>query len=105
MVVYYSFEKYMDTCTALEAKLAAMDTILSNMETAMAAGALTANKQEYMMDNGQTKIEVTYSDFNSLTLAYDRMLFVRDKIMQRLNNNKIGRMVRLVDGKNFNGAV
>lgn len=103
MITYYKIEDYMSSCSGNEARVAAINTILDNMQTAMIAGALTSNKQEYRLDDGQTKIEVVYRDFNALSASYKQLLEVKEMILQTMNNNKNGRVVRRIDSKNFPG--
>ena len=103
MITYYKIEEYMETCANLEARLAAVRTILTNRQTAMITGALTSNRQEYRMDDGQTKIEVVYADFKSLAASYKEMLNVEALLLATLNTNAQGRITRRIDSKNFPG--
>src|SRR5688572_18806198 len=103
MITYYKISEYLETVSSLEARLTAVKAILDNMQTAMIAGALNSNKQEYRMDDGQTKIEVVYADFKALTAAYKDMLTVKDILLATLNINAQGRITRRIDSKNFPG--
>lgn len=72
------------------------------IQDALLTAALTAAAQgsnEYMLNDGQTIIKLTHRTPEQIQRAYDAYEVIRQRIVNQLN----GRMVRLMDGKNFTG--
>jgi hypothetical protein len=97
MVEYDSAEIYIQSKTTLREKIAAMDAIISALETTALKAAGTDNISEYQLDDGQTKIRTMYRGASAVFRAIQDFERLRQMYVNRLN----GRMVRLVDGKNF----
>ena len=100
-VVYYNIPAYLESCTTLKARIAAIDAILNGMEIAILKATTTGQFEEYKIDTGQTKNEVRYRSLNELNLAYSKLLETQQMLYARYNANRQGRVLRLVDGKNF----
>lgn len=101
MVTYTNIPQIVASCATLEARIAMVDTILSNMEVAMASGGETANWEEYKLDTGQTKNEVRFRSMVEVTKAYEGLLLVQEKLYARLNRRRQGAVIRLVPNNNF----
>jgi hypothetical protein len=97
MVEYDSAEIYIQSKTTLREKIAVIDAIISTLEATALKSAGTDNQQEYWFDDGQTKIKLIYTGASAVFRAIQDFERLRQMYVNRLN----GRMVRLVDGKNF----
>ena len=99
MVTYNSEFEYIDSAKTLEARLKAIKAIIIVLELTLLKAASTDNIDEYWLDDGQTKIKTIYRSVESITKG----LLGLDVLKYRIINQLQGRVVRLVDGKNFNG--
>ena len=100
-IIYTSIPAVLESVTTLEARIAMLDTILNGMETAILRASTTGEFDLYRIDTGQTKNEVTYRSIGELTSGYAALIKVQQMFYARLNNNKQGRIHRLVGNKNF----
>lgn len=114
MVVYESIKQYLECSTSLIDRIARIDQIIEAIELSMLTRAETAggtnnatiNVEEYSLDDGQTKIRTKYrssEDFSAMAGMLSQLDFLKQRLIARLNNNITGRVIRLVDGKNFIG--
>ncbi len=103
-IVYTSIPEIIQSCKSMQDMLNMMDMILVNMLFAINTATETGQFEGYKLDTGQTKNEVTYRSLAELQLAFDRMFQSRRNVQALLNNNNQGRVLRLVDGKNFIGG-
>ena len=100
MAVYYdTCGRYLQSCTTLEAKIIALDNVISILEAQLLipASAGNDNISEYQLNDGQTIIREVYRGTKGITMALESMEILKQKYVNRLN----GRVHRLVDGKNF----
>lgn len=96
---------FFDKCAILpaETKQTARDridkinTIIDTLLDAQIAFAANPNQKEYKLDDGQTKIAVTYRDLDAVSAAIMSLERTKQIYLNRYN----GRMTRLVDSKNF----
>lgn len=102
-VVYTSIPAILESQTTIEGRIETLNTILSGMETALLKASSTGQFQEYSLDTGQTKNTIVYRSISELTKAYNDLLKVQQMLYARLNNNRVGRVVRLVPNQNFTG--
>lgn len=100
-IIYTNIPAILESCATLEARIAMLDSILTGMETALLKATTTGHFEEYKLDTGQTKNEVRYRSINELQLAYASLLKIQQMLYTRLNANRQGRVIRMVDGKNF----
>jgi hypothetical protein len=101
MIVYENWSIYVTSRTDLRGQIAnikAVMTALRQQRLEAAANGNISNMQEYSLDDGQTKIKTVYRSLNEINNA----LKVLEQELQQCYNQLNGRMVRLVDGKNFN---
>ena len=102
-VEYDSIEKYVESVSGLEARILRLENIITALEIQAAAGAGSAGKyDEYSLDDGQSKIRTKYRNPQELQAAILGWDALRQKLIARLNNQRIGRVVQLRDHKNFN---
>lgn len=92
-------ESYATNLEKITAINAIQDALLS---TAMRA-ASTGNMTEYMLNDGQTIIKTVYRSAAAVMEAWKSWESIKQVYVNRIN----GRMVRLVDSKNFilNGPI
>lgn len=97
MVEYDSADIYIDSRTTINAKIAAIDEIISALETTAAKAASNDNIEEYNLDDGQVKIKTIYRGASSVFKAINDFIRLREYYINKRN----GRVFRLVDSKNF----
>ena len=98
MVIYNSAAIYIDSATTLQEKITKIDAIITALEDTALKAASTGDITEYTLDDGQTKINTIYRGAADV----ERAITSFERIRQRYINQLNGRIVRLVDGKNFN---
>lgn len=103
-IIYYNIPAILESCTTLQDRIDMLDTILNGMETAILKATTTGQFEEYKLDTGQTKNEVRYRSIKELSEAYASLLKIQQMLLGRLNANRQGRVIRMVDGKNFIGG-
>jgi len=96
-VTYNSEFDYIDSATTLIVRLNRIRAIAAELELILLKAASTDNIEEYSLDDGQTKIKTIYRSVGSITAG----LVALDALEQRIINRLQGRVVRLVDEKNF----
>lgn len=99
MVTYNSAATYITSVTSLEAKIARIDAIITALEVTALTAASNDNITEYMLDNGQTKIQTSYRGAGAVLKSIAGFEAMKQMYLNQLN----GRVIRLVDGKNFIG--
>jgi hypothetical protein len=102
-IVYTSIPEIIQSCTSIKDQLAMIDMILMNMLVAINTATASVTFEEYSLDTGQTKNAVKYRSMSELQSAYRSMFETRRMVQSQLNINRQGRIVRLVDGRNFIG--
>lgn len=99
MVVYDSADKYVDSCTTLKAKIAAIEAIQSALLTSALKAASKAAISQYSLNDGQVIINATYRNASEVMKSYQDFETIKQTFINSLN----GRVRRLVDSKNFTG--
>lgn len=99
MVVYSSADIYIESCTTLKAKIAAISAIQDALLTSALKAASKGSIAQYSLNDGQTIISATYRNAKEVQDAYMAFETVKQLYVNRLN----GRSIRLVDSKNFTG--
>jgi hypothetical protein len=102
-VVYSTIPAILEAQSTTQARIDMLNTILNGMETAILRATTTGQFEEYSLDTGQTKNSVRYRNITELQQAYNGLLKTQDMLYARINNNRIGRVVRLVPNQNFIG--
>ena len=98
--VYSSATEYLGTKSSLREKIAAVDAIIATLLTTAATMAEKDYINEYWLNDGQTQIKTVYKgadDVEKSIVAFERLRMMYANRLQ-------GRMVRLMDAKNFNGC-
>lgn len=95
MILYKSELAYLQSCTTLKAKIAAIDAIIDGIMMAAATSAPNADIQEIWLNDGQSQVKTVYrGNVDTIIAGWERL---RNMYLQRLT----GSMTRLMDSKNF----
>lgn len=97
MIVYTRADIYITSCKTLKAQLAAIDNIINTLLATAAVAAVDENLTEYILDDGQTKIQCNYRGVDGIIKAIKGLESLKALYQNQLN----GRVIRLVDAKNF----
>lgn len=98
-VTYDSADIFIQSATTLEAKIAKIDAIITALEDVALTAAGNDNISEYELNDGQVKIKTAYRGAAAVLKSIMDFEKIRQMYVNRLN----GRVVRMVDGKNFTG--
>jgi hypothetical protein len=88
---------YIDSKTTARERITAINAIIDAMLGSALKAALTANKQEYMLNDGQTTIKTIFRSPQQIADAVIALETLASIYKSRINNPG----VRLVDSKNF----
>jgi hypothetical protein len=100
MAVYYSSEYiYITSTTVLKERLARIRAIIVALMDTQLQAALSDNISEYSLDDGQTKIRTVNRSSGDIAKTIEDLQRIEQTYLNQLN----GRVIRLVDGKNFTG--
>jgi len=97
MVTYDSEFDYIDSATTLKAKVTAIDAVIDKLETTLLKAATSDLFEEYLLDDGQTKIKTVYRSVEAITKGLTGLEAIKQRYINRLQ----GRVVTMVDEKNF----
>ncbi len=97
MITYESEALYVESRTDRISKINAIQQIQDALLTSALKAAGQSNLQEYMLNDGQTIIKTIYRNPAQIHQAYIDFERIKQSLLNALN----GRMVRLVDSKNF----
>jgi len=97
MVIYDSADKYIESCTSLQDKITAIDAIITGLLSAAAKAAANDNISEYSINDGQVQIKSVYRGAAAVMNSIKQFEALKQFYVNQLN----GRIIRLVDGKNF----
>lgn len=99
MPIFSSAFTYLESCTTIQSKIAAIDAIIDALLITMAKAATKENFSQYSLNDGQTIINASYRSVKDIELSIEGLDRLKQMYLNRLN----GRMVRLVDSKAFPG--
>lgn len=97
MTYYDSAAIYVQSQATNKARVVAIDAIIDALMTSALTAASTGNVEEYMLNDGQTTIRTLYRNVEDVQRAIKSFEQLRVMYVNRVN----GRVVRLVDHKNF----
>lgn len=95
---YDSAALYIESATTMQARVIAIEAIITALLTVAATAAANEDITEYSLDDGQTKIRAVYRGAASVMQSIRNFEALKHMYLNRLN----GRGTRLVDGQNFN---
>lgn len=101
MIEYTSAAEYLVSLPDLKTKIEGVDAIITAYTTALLNGALSANQQEFWLDDGQSKIKNIYRSPNEIMGILNLLEKWKATLIVQYNNQKNGRVYRLSDSKNF----
>lgn len=96
-VYFDSADIYVDSAADNRAKIVRIDAIITALETSALKAAAKNAIQEYTLNDGQTTIRTAYRNTDEILNSIAAFERLKQMYVNRLN----GRMMRLVDGKNF----
>ena len=96
-MIYSCSKTYLESAASVKEKVAKLDLIISAMYDAAERAAVSGEIEEYLIDDGQSKIKNVYRDVGSIVNA----IVGYEKLRQMYYNRLIGRKVSLRD-KNSN---
>lgn len=97
MAIFLSSAIYVQSRTTMEAKITAIDAIIDALMLSAATAATKDGIEEYWLNDGQTQIKESYRSTEAILKSIEAFERLRQMYINRLN----GRMVRLMDSKNF----
>jgi len=97
MVIYDSAAIFVDKATDLCDKIVRIEQIIDALLTTALSSAAHDEIEEYMLDDGQTKIKTIYKGTDQIFKSIDSFERLKQIYVNRLN----GRRLRLVDHNNF----
>lgn len=97
MTIFDSAQEFIDSATSLQDKIKKIDQVIDALMTTALKAASNDNVTEYSVDDGQTKIMTNYRGAAAVMNSIKMFEQLRQMYVNKLN----GRVMRLVDGKNF----
>lgn len=97
MLTFDSSSIYITSATTLHEKLTRVNAIITALEDVALKAAANGDISQYSLDDGQTKIMTNYRTAEDVANSIQAFEVIRQRYINQLN----GRMVRLVDSKNF----
>lgn len=99
MIVYASASQYIGSKTTLQQKVDAIDQIIAALLVTAAKAAEDDNINEYWLNDGQTQIKTIYKGVHAIQKSIEQFETLKQMYLNQIG----GRMVRLMDTKNFTG--
>jgi uncharacterized protein Yka (UPF0111/DUF47 family) len=96
-VVYDSGYIYVQSVTDICDKVTRIDAIITALEDTALKSAFNDDITEYMLDDGQTKIQAEYRGTAEVIKSIHKMIQLRNMYQNQLN----GRHAKLVDSKSL----
>lgn len=101
MVTYLSTAEYLVNCSTIEAKIAALDVIITTQINTLLKASSNDDLLSYMMDDGQTKVMTQYKSVDQVVNGIMALEKLRNMYAKQLGRTSV---FRLVDAKNLNGS-
>jgi uncharacterized protein Yka (UPF0111/DUF47 family) len=100
MAIFDSAYVFVECATDLKDKITRIDAIIDALTTTALKMAANDNITEYSLNDGQTQIKTVYKGAHAVLNSIKAFEGIRQTYINQLN----GRVIRLVDGKNFPGS-
>lgn len=91
----YTISQYVESKCTLDAKISAINELISAMELKLLDATGTADLEEYHMDDGQMKVRTRYRNVQDVEGGINAL----EKLKQRYVNRRNGRTFVLRSGK------
>ena len=98
-MIFTSAREYIESCSSLQAKITAIDSIITALILTSTTASETDNINEYWLNDGQTQIKTIYRGVNQIQSSIQAFERLRQMYINRLT----GRVSVLMDSKTFNG--
>lgn len=98
-VIFEKASDYIESCTTLTERIAAIDAIIAQLLTSSVKAAEQGHIDEYWFDDGHVKIRNKYRNVRDMEQSITSFQRLRDLY----TNKKMGRITRLMDESNFHG--
>lgn len=85
MKIYSCPRVFLDTATTIQDKIAKIDLIMDALLDSAIDAAGTAGTDEYMLDDGQSKIRQIYRNVTDIKKAYTEFEQIRIMLALRIN--------------------
>lgn len=102
MVRYTSAGEYVESCSGLKAKIAAIDAIIQALLVQALKAAEKGAVSQYSLNDGQVIISSTYRSAEEVSNSINAFRRLKNEFIFELYG---GRVRRLVDSKNFTGPI
>ena len=96
-VIFESAAIYIDSATTLKEKITKVQAVINALMDTALKSASSDHLKEYTLNDGQTQIKASYKGTDAIFASIRNF----ERLKQMYVNQLTGRMVRLVDGKNF----
>ena len=96
-MIYDCISAYIEDAADLEAKVARYEAVIEGLGSAALKAAESAHLDEYMLDDGQSKLKTVYRSPAAIASAID----VYERLKQRCVNQLNGRIVNLRNARNL----
>ncbi len=91
---------YVQTAASFTDKIAKVDQILNGLLDLQIASIDSSNIESYTLNDGQTIISEKYQTQEQVTLAFDKWMLIKQKLIALSDANVVGRTTRLVPVQN-----
>lgn len=101
MAYYESVSRYVTSTTNYEDKIVKIDQVIAALYDTAIRMADGEDVQSYSFDDGQVKVNNIFRDSATVTAAIVRYEQLREELIAKIDNRRLGRIVRMVDSKNL----
>lgn len=100
MLIFKNAKEYVGSCSTLKEQISAIEAIRAALLLSAVDVVDNEGISQYSLNDGKTIIQTTYRNSESVMKSFDAW----GVILNKLRNQKTGRMIRLVDKDTFNGS-
>lgn len=100
MLIFKNASAYIGSCSTIKEQIAAIEAIRAALLVAAVEVVANEGISQYSLNDGKTIIQTTYRSTESVMKSFDAW----GVILNKLRNQKAGRMIRLVDKDTFDGS-
>jgi len=101
MVLYLSTPEYLASATTTEAKIVALEKVITALFVTLEKAAVNDDISSYMLDDGQTKVETMYKSAAQVAASIKALETLLNMYRRKLGG---GGVMRFVDSSNLNGT-
>lgn len=97
MVFFDNCNLYIESKTTIAGKIAAIDSVITSLYSALLKAANNEDVSEYQLNDGQTIIKQVNRGVKGITQSIQALRIIRQDYINQIN----GRVFRGMDSKNF----